>query len=429
MRSPSHRYVLSIVVVLLTFGSASLGRPRSDRLRFDRLSGRAPLPDPKASACILVDGETGQVLFEKNADVKRPQASTTKIMTAILLIENVPMDDMIEADKDAADTEGSSLYMRPGERVRADDILYALMLRSANDACVAVAKHIAGSISAFAEMMNRKAAEIGASNTHFVTPHGLHVKEHYTTARDLALIARYAMTLPEFAEAVGTGSRTIKRDPANKDTYLRNHSKFLGRYRGADGIKTGYTAAAGRCFVGSATRDGWRLISVVLNSPDMYAETAALMDYGFTNFRPLEALSSGIGIGRVRVIDGVERFVTARPLHRVRYIAPIGTTPRFKTRMAVHTLRAPITRGIRIGEVSVMNDGTLIGAAPLVAGESVRELPARTVQRTAWFRAALTLAAMGVFLYGSARSQDTRRRRHRITAGLRELDTRGQGNG
>ncbi|HXG23294.1 MAG TPA: D-alanyl-D-alanine carboxypeptidase family protein, partial [Chthonomonadales bacterium] len=229
----------------------------------------------------MIDAVSGQVLYARNADIPRPPASTTKIMTAILLLEHTRPEDIITASKHACETEGSGLHLKPGEKVSARDMLYALMLRSANDGCVAVAEHIAGSEARFAQMMTAKAREIGATDTTFKNSHGLDSPGHRTTARDLALIARYASIYPEFNEVTRTKFYNLTRSSNSKDVLLRNHAKFLWKFPGADGVKTGYTNPAGRCFVGGATWNGWRLISVVLNSPDVVGETTRLMKYGF----------------------------------------------------------------------------------------------------------------------------------------------------
>ena len=217
------------------------------------------------------------MLFEKNADARRPPASTTKIMTSILLLENTNPTDVLTASPRAAATGGSSLNLKAGERITAHDMLYALMLRSANDGCVVVAEKVAGSEPKFAGMMTAKAHEIGAVNTHFGNCNGLNENPNVTTARDLSIMARYAFRFPEFNDAVHSKFYNIARAKENKDTLLRNHAKFLWHFPGADGVKTGFTNPAGHCFVGAATWNGWRLVSVVLHSPDIVRETSELM--------------------------------------------------------------------------------------------------------------------------------------------------------
>ncbi|HLJ55088.1 MAG TPA: D-alanyl-D-alanine carboxypeptidase family protein, partial [Chthonomonadaceae bacterium] len=223
-----------------------------------------PLRPPvlQSASAILIDASSGQVLYEMNADVERPMASTTKIMTALLFCEAVPDDAIVTASERACKVRDSSLHLKLGEKVKAHDLLRAILMRSANDGCVAAAECAAGSESAFVDRMNARAAQLGALHTHFMNPHGLHDPNHYTTARDLATIGRAAMQVPRIEEVVRTEKTRIDRSINKQDITMRNHSHFLGHYPGADGIKTGWTIPAGHCYVGSATINGWRLISV-----------------------------------------------------------------------------------------------------------------------------------------------------------------------
>ena len=208
---------------------------------------QTPAPSVSARAAILVDCATGQVLYEKDADRRLPPASTTKIMTSILLLENTRPDDVIVADEKTALTEETSIHLKPGERISAHDVLYALLLRSANDACVAVGHHIAGSDAKFVEMMNTKAREVGAASTTFNNPNGLPDPKHLTTARDLALIARYATQYPDFNAATRTKTYLMNSRTTKDDLRLRNKTRLLWAYDGADGVKTGWTTQAGNC--------------------------------------------------------------------------------------------------------------------------------------------------------------------------------------
>jgi D-alanyl-D-alanine carboxypeptidase (penicillin-binding protein 5/6) len=322
-----------------------------------------------------------------------------------------------------AETDGSSLYMTPGERISARDLLYALLLRSANDACVAVAKAVSGSDAAFADLMNRAARQMGATGTHFANSHGLPHALHYTTARDLAKMACHAVRLPVFNEVVATRFRRIARLQGKEPRMLRNHAKFLWYYAGADGIKTGYTVAAGRCFVGSATRDGWRLISVVLNSPDMYGETARLLDYGFSTFEPLTIIEPGRPMGTVAVDGGSEGVVGAAARLGVRTVARRSVPPDVTVRRSVRRISAPVRRGAAIGEATAYANGVAVGSVQLIAVRDVPVLPpARVAGRLAW-RVAVSMLAVMVFWHVSARPKGTGRRRDRIETGLRDLDT------
>ncbi|MCL5105237.1 MAG: D-alanyl-D-alanine carboxypeptidase, partial [Armatimonadetes bacterium] len=237
-----------------------------------------PLPDVKGASAVLMDASSGQVLYAKNPDVRRSNASTTKIMTAILIMEHCKLSDKITASKNASETPFTSLHLKPGEKITVLDLLTGMLIRSANDAAVAAAEHIAGSVPKFAAMMNKKAAEIGCKNTHFVTPNGLYAPGHYSSAYDLCLMARYALRYQLFNDIVRTRKYALTSRSMNKaDMVVFSKCKFLRNYPGADGVKSGYTKQAGYCYVGSATRNGWRLVSAVLKSNNAGADTAAMM--------------------------------------------------------------------------------------------------------------------------------------------------------
>ncbi len=242
-------------------------------------------PAIRATAGIVVDGESGAVLWKKAQDRRLPPASTTKIATGLLLARDLPPDATIIASPNAAQTSGHSLGMQAGERFSARALLHALMLISANDASVAVAEHMAGSEAGFADRMNRWAQASGAPNTHFANASGLPAPGHYSTARDLATLARTALADPTFAAVVRTRTYTLPRSNGRPPTPLRNENTLLWSYPGTDGVKAGWTEEAGGCFVGSATRGGHRIITVLLHSPDWPHETATLFDYGFARLR------------------------------------------------------------------------------------------------------------------------------------------------
>jgi hypothetical protein len=253
------RPVITVLLVLLVlFAAVAPAAPAV------RLAGPA--------AAVLMDVRTGRVLYARAMQQKMAPASTTKVMTALLAIERLPPDAMVPISREAgAMRRGAVIGIRPGERWRVDDLLHAAMLRSANDAAVALAEAVAGSVPRFAALMNARAARLGARSTHFVNPHGLDAPDHYSTAHDLALIARAALHNHRFAVLVRTPVWTLDRPDRGREE-LANRNQLLTRYAGADGVKTGLTASAGYTFVGSATRDGWQLLAVVLKSHDMYAD-------------------------------------------------------------------------------------------------------------------------------------------------------------
>jgi len=237
-----------------------------------------------AKSALLADAETGEILWQRNPDLRCYPASLTKIMTAVLVLERGNLEDWVTVPKEAAFTGESSMALKEGERVQLKDLLNAILVRSANDACVAAAIHLAGSVEKFVEWMNEKAKELGMTNTHFVNPHGLHHPQHFTTARDLLTLTRYALQNPTFRSIVS--QREIIVAPTNKSALrrYRNRNKLLELYPGCDGVKTGYTIPAGKCLVASATRNGWQLIAIVLGSQDHFADCATLLDYGSINF-------------------------------------------------------------------------------------------------------------------------------------------------
>jgi len=233
-----------------------------------------------AKHAILLDAVTGDVLFEKDADTRAPMASTTKIATAIAVIEALPLDREIRVPREAVGVEGTSAYLKEGESLTVRDLLYALLLSSANDAAVTLAIACDGDIPTFAARMNALALALGLHNTHFENPHGLPSDEHYTTARELALLSAYAMHNPTFAQIVGTKSYTC-RSSTTVHTF-RNHNKLLSFSGDAVGVKTGFTKKSGRCLVGAAEKDGARLISVTLAAPNDWNDHTSLFHYGFS---------------------------------------------------------------------------------------------------------------------------------------------------
>ncbi len=246
-----------------------------------------PPPQVSAKSAFLCRADSGEGVYAKDADFPLPMASTTKIMTALVAIEEADPDLLIETDPRAVGTEGSSIYLYEGETLTLRQLLYALLLESANDAAVAIACGIAGSVEAFADRMNEKAHELGLSSTHFTNPHGLDDTDHFTTARELALIAAAALKQPLFCEIVATKRVTIPHAQTGGVRVLSNHNKLLSLYDGCIGIKTGFTKKSGRCLVSAAERDGVTLVAVTLDAPNDWADHAAMLDYGFSRLTSL----------------------------------------------------------------------------------------------------------------------------------------------
>lgn len=334
-----------------------------------------------ASACVIIDEESGRVLLSHNADLSLPMASTTKVMTALLALELGDLDDPVVCSDAAYGVPGTSIYLDRGETLTLRDMLYGLMLASGNDAAVAIAVHIGGTTENFCRMMTDRAKELGCTGTVFLTPHGLPMEGHYTTARDLALIAREAMQHPFFREVVSTRRATIPWAGREYDRVLNNKNKLLSTYEGATGIKTGYTRKAGRCLVFGAERDGMRIIGVVLNCYDWFNEAARLMDTAFERYERVTMLSAGETLREVPVTHADASSITAHAALDLTGVVPRGSTVQVELDLP-EMLEAPITAGEQIGTARLVVMGETLAETPLVAECAVvrNDLPARFEQ-------------------------------------------------
>ncbi|MCL1791320.1 MAG: D-alanyl-D-alanine carboxypeptidase [Peptococcaceae bacterium] len=244
-------------------------------------------PRVSAHAVVLMDVASGQICYERAAHSVRPPASTTKIMTAILAIESDLMDSVVTVSEKAANTGEASLHLDAGQKVVLKELVEGALVRSGNDACVAIAEAVGGDMEAFVRDMNRKAAVLGAVNTRFKNPNGLPNPDHVSTAYDLALMARYALQNPVFAKYVSESSGEFESVEPRRSVDIRNTNKLLNSYPNADGVKTGTTSAAGKCLVASATKDGRQLVCVVLDAPDRFGDCHRLLEWGFHNTETL----------------------------------------------------------------------------------------------------------------------------------------------
>jgi len=327
-------------------------------------------PETGAAGAVLIEANTRMVLMADEAHKKLPMASTTKIMTALLAIENCSLDEMVEVPAEAYGVEGSSMYLQKEENLSMRDLLYGLMLVSGNDAAVTIAVHVGGSVEGFAAMMNERAKELGALNTNFMTPNGLPDDNHFTTAYDLALIAAQAMQLDAFSQIV---SSTYYRTTTGLVTRtLKNKNKILWEYPGGCGIKTGYTKAAGKCLVFSAKKDGMMLIGVVLNCSDMFSSAKTMLDYGFDNYELATVVQKGTVVARLSVDNGMKNALAL--VAKDDIIIPIkkGENITLTTRVECPSaVAAPVGQGTLIGRVYVLSETTAIASTELVASESV----------------------------------------------------------
>ncbi len=326
----------------------------------------------EARSEILIEAKTGRVLYESNAHEALPMASTTKIMTALVALENGNLTDTVTVGKNAYGVPGTSIYLELGEQLTLEQMLYGLMLASGNDAAVAIAEHIGGSIENYCRMMTDRGAEIGCENTVFVTPHGLPAEGHHTTAWDLAMIAREAMRNRVFREIVSTQRAVLPWAGHEYDRVLTNKNKLLSTYAGALGVKTGYTKAAGRCLVFAAERDGLELIGVVLNCPDWFDEAAALLDRGFENWQMVTILNQGETVRETPVTNGVRDSVRAVAQSDVSAPGPVDAWPDLLLDLPA-SLPAGVEKGQAIGTARLTDQGQTLLAVPLVAAETVPE--------------------------------------------------------
>ena len=323
-----------------------------------------------AKAAILIERNTGAVLYTHNADLPLPMASTTKVMTALIALEYGKLDEVVIVGRNAYGVPGTSIYLAEGEKITLRDLLYGLMLASGNDAAVAIAEHIAGDVDTFCLRMTHRAAELGCTDTVFLSPNGLPTPGHHTTARDLALIAREAMKHDFFRQLVSTKRASIPWEGRSYHRILNNKNRLLSEYEGATGIKTGYTKAAGRCLVFGAKRGELEVIGVVLNCPDWFSEAARLMDMGFAQYDYFPALSLGESVRMLPVADGVKETVTLCAAEPLGALIPKGILPSLELDIPDNPA-AGFSAGDFAGEARLLLDGSVLASCPLVYGESI----------------------------------------------------------
>ena len=311
-----------------------------------------------ARSAILMDAETGRVLYEQNADEPMLIASITKIMTAVVALENGSLEQMYTVTSDDM-AEGSSMYLAPGERLCLEELLYGLMLSSGNDAALAVAHCVSGSVEDFVSAMNAKAKELGMTHTSFANPNGLDHESHYSSARDMAVLTAYALRSAAFVRIVSTKSITIG------SRTLTNHNKLLDLYDGCIGVKTGYTRAAGRTLVSAARRDGQLLVTVTLSDGNDWQDHMDLLDYGFTTYPRKAVLEAGETVCTLPVKGGDQDVVSLAAAEALWYPLASGEEV-FLTVDAPAALTAPFPEGAAAGSATVFLDDVCIGMVPLV---------------------------------------------------------------
>ena len=333
--------------------------------------GRSARLNLSARAATLYVPEIDKFIYSNNSDQRLPMASTTKIMTALIALEECQEDEVVVIDDESVGIEGSSAYLRAGDELTMEELAYALLLQSANDAAVAIARHIGGSTEAFADIMNERAKALGLSDTHFENPHGLDSSEHYTTAHDLAKIAAAALENPKFKEIASTYKKSFVTEERSR-TYV-NHNKLLNMYDGCVGVKTGFTKKSGRCLVGAAERDGLTLISVTLDAPSDWADHKNMLDYGYERLEKISFAEPSEYEYDIPVIDGVADSVLVKNEELASLIREKGGSD-FESHVKLSRfVVAPVREGDILGEVIFTVDGKECARVNLLAAENVRK--------------------------------------------------------
>lgn len=333
-------------------------------------------PHTTAHAAILYERSTGTVLYGKDIHERRAPASLTKVMTALVAIERGNMNDVVTVSRNAASIRGSSAHLYPDQKIRMIDLLHGLLLNSGNDAAVAIAEHIAGSVEAFVTLMNERARELGLVNTQFKNPHGLDEPGHYSSAFDLAVLTDTAMHYPLFAEIVA------KREYTSEHRTFRNTNKLLWSMQGVEGVKTGTTGQAGNCLVAAISGEGMQLISVVLGSADRWNDSVRLLQHGFSGFQRLTVVERGAVLAEFDLPSAMQPIVAVaeRP---VAVVVRSDRPAEINVRTVLDGLRLPVRAGQRIGtvEVSVAPSGETLSIPLIAQGNVVRRTPLRALWR------------------------------------------------
>lgn len=392
-------------------------------------------PTLRALSYILMDVDTGRVLAAHDEHTRRFPASTTKTMTALVAIEKGDLNRVVSIGPNPPKTGEASIGLMQGETFVLHELVEAALIKSANDSCVAIAEAVAGTLPKFVEMMNQKARAVNVKDTHFVNPHGLHNPNHYTTAYDLALIARDALKYPVFNEIIATKETTIHGNAkVGALRPLHNRNRLLFRWAECDGVKTGYTRQAGRCLIASATRIDpathrpWRLLCVVLHSPDSWAESRQLIEWGFHNYKPTIVAHGGETLTTIDA-EGGSTPVQAIAAHEIRLPLRAGEQQRISTRISSLQPEAPVAKDQPVASLVCLINGKKVGVVPLVARDAVSKslvvrvvpaaapvIPSRPLLRWAMYSCAilgLFFLATGLKAYDNERKRElARARRH-----------------
>lgn len=325
-----------------------------------------------AKAAVLIEADTGRVLFAKNKDMQLPMASTTKILTALITLESDNLDELFVVDEKAIQVEGSSMGLQKGDSASLRTLACGMLLPSGNDAANAAAVRIGGSIAEFAAMMNQRAAAIGMTNSHFVTPSGLDDEQHYSTAHDMAKLARVALKNNAFQDICSRNIAKVEFGNPPYERWLKNHNRLLNEYKGAIGVKTGFTKKSGRCLVSAAERDGVTLIAVTLNAPNDWQDHTLMFNYGFNDVKPQQYDVKYEEI-QLNVVGGKSDKVGVVPLTSTMVNVEENKLQDITQKViAEHFYYAPIQAGDVVGKIELYLDGEEIGTATLIAAEDVQ---------------------------------------------------------
>jgi len=353
--------VFALLLALLPWEGAAAEMPAQEQPKIEGIG---------AKAYCLIERESGRILFAHNENEMLPMASTTKIMTALLALENCRTDEIVTAGDNAYGVTGTSMYLQRGEKLPMEQMLQGLMLRSGNDAAVAIAEHVAGTVEDFAEKMNERADALGL-DAHFVTPNGLDAQGHGASALAMCRLAAKALENEDFRRIVAMQSATVPWEGNEYDRVLTNKNKLLKEYEGATGVKTGYTSRAGRCLVFSAERDGMELVGAVLNCYTWFDSAEKLLDAGFAQYEMKTVLEKGETAGEIGVSGGTQKSVRVSAQRELR--APTAQHEALEMRLELPgEITAPVAAGQELGTAYLTTkDGAVIARCPLVAQEDV----------------------------------------------------------
>jgi D-alanyl-D-alanine carboxypeptidase (penicillin-binding protein 5/6) len=366
------KLICLICVLALSFNSAILV--------FAQSNVPSAQLDVNAKAAVLMEASTGQILYESNPDEQLPIASVTKIMTMLLIMEaldsgKIQMDEMVTASERAKSMGGSTMFLETGEQLSVHDMLKGIAVASANDGCVAMAEHIAGSEAGFVQMMNDRAKELGMEHTQFVNTNGLDADGHYSSARDVAIMSRALISHEKIFEFT-----TIWMDSLRDGKFqLANTNKLVRFYKGANGLKTGSTSKAKCCLSGTAKRDDMQLIAVVLGAPtskERFASASSMLDYGFANYAVKKQVTQDESLGTVKVTKGEADVVNAVAKDTYSMLSAKGAQSAIEKNVQLDSeICAPVEKGQVIGKAEIVSDGQVIAQVDVVAGETVAKKP------------------------------------------------------